>query len=399
MGQPPTHEPLGNPPDAGRPAYPGVRPEWPPPQWNPPGMPPGAVAPGWGPPAMPPPGMVAGPVGGSAPAPVGWLPASARSPYPQRPAPFHHFWRAPRWRWWKSLVLLGVGGVVFLLMQFAALFGAAAVDAATGRVPWHVFVDRLQHGDTTTTPAFFLANNICLDLLVPLSLLLSWALTRQRPGYLASVTGRLRWGWLARCMLAILPLWLVVTVAQYLLTRGQPDSTLHVTHDTWVLLVGIVVTTPLQCAGEEFAFRGVINRSIANWIPHEWLGFVLGGVVNSTLFMLAHGAGDPWLNVFYFTFGAVGTWLARRTGGLEASIAVHVVNNLTAEWTLPFTDISHMFDRSAGTAGPGILFQLALPLLAVAIIEWRARREHVVNRATAEATIPAPLPGAGVTGR
>lgn len=312
--------------------------------------------------------------------------------YPPTPQPFHHFWRAPRWRWWKSLVLLGVGIIAFFLLQFAAIFIAGAVDAATGRVPWSRFIDELQHGTVAITPAIFTANNVSLVALVPTAILLAWAVTRQRPGYLSSVLGRLRWGWMVRCMAFILPLWLLLVALQYLASRTQPDMALHVSGDTWPLIIAIVLTTPLQCAGEEFAFRGIINRSVASWFANPWVGFAAGGLVNSGLFMLAHGAGDPWLNVFYFVFGAIGTWLVWRTGGLEASIAVHVVNNLTAEWMLPFTDISGMFDRGVGTAGPAILVNAALPLLAVGIIEWRARREKIVRVSTPRALSASAMP-------
>ncbi|HEX2857933.1 MAG TPA: CPBP family intramembrane glutamic endopeptidase [Propionibacteriaceae bacterium] len=313
--------------------------------------------------------------------PETWRPSA----YPRVPASYPQFWRAPRWHWWKSLLTLGGLAVFFLVSSIVALGAAAAIDASTGRVPWSTFLDSVQKGVVSTTPAVFIANNLSLVALVPVCLLLARLVTGQRAGFLTSVVGFLRWGWLLRCIAMLAPFWIALVVFQFYAGGGVAGTPLKVTGDTLPLLLAVIFTTPLQSAGEEYAFRGVINRSVAGWIPNEALAVVAGGLVNSTFFMLAHGAGDPWLNVFYFAFGALSTFLTWRTGGLEASIAVHVVNNVTSEWSLPFTNISGLFDRQAGTAGPGILIQLALPVIAVALILWQARRGGIVRRST-----PAP---------
>ncbi len=261
---------------------------------------------------------------------------------------------------------------------------AATIDAISGRVPLSDFVNSARQGTMTTTPAIFIANNLSLVVLVPAAMLISWSVTGQRPRWLSSVAGGIRWRWLGLCLAMTAPLWVALMVVQYFGSGGPAANPLHVTGDTLPLLLAVIFTTPLQSAGEEYTFRGVINRSVASWIPHEVWGAVAGGLVSSTLFMLAHGAGDPWLNLFYFCFGSIATFLTWRTGGLEASIALHVINNVTSEWTLPFVNISGMFDRQAGTAGPGVLFQLALPVIALVLIVWQARRRGVVRRSTPE---------------
>ena len=323
--------------------------------------------------------------------PDAWQP----SPYPTVPASYPHFWRSPRWRWWKSLVILAVGAVFFFLVQVLAVVVAVAVDATTGRVSLARFYESIQKGVIVTTPAVFIANNLSLVALVPASLWLSRLVTGQRSGWLSSVVGSIRWGWLLRCALMLTPLWIALVAFEFVAAGGRAAMPLHITGDTVPLLLAVIFTTPLQSAGEEYAFRGIITRSVASWVPNEALAVVAGGLVNSSLFMLAHGAGDPWLNAFYFTFGALSTFLTWRTGGLEASIAIHVVNNVTSEWSLPFANISDMFDRQAGTAGPAVLFQLALPVVAVALILWQARKRRIVARATpappqAQPAVPPP---------
>jgi membrane protease YdiL (CAAX protease family) len=161
-----------------------------------------------------------------------------------------------------------------------------------------------------------------------------------------------------------------------------------VPHLTWqpyslFLIVGIIITTPLQCAGEEYCVRGMVARVVGSYGSAR-VSFWIAATLSSVLFMLLHGAGDPYLNVFYFSFGMVASWMAWRTGGLEAGIALHVLNNLLSEATMPFTDISGMFDRSAGAANPITVVPVGFVLLAcVGIVEWQVRRRK-------PATVAAP---------
>ncbi len=56
----------------------------------------------------------------------------------------------------------------------------------------------------------------------------------------------------------------------------------------------------------------------------------MGGAVSAVCFALAHGVQDPWLFADRLCFGVVASWLAWRTGGLEASVALHTTNNLVS---------------------------------------------------------------------
>ena len=72
--------------------------------------------------------------------------------------------------------------------------------------------------------------------------------------------------------------------------------------------------------------------------------------------------------------------LAYRTGGLEAPVALHVVNNLASEVSLPFIDIGDIFNRSAGTASAvDIAPQVGVVLIAWALMELVARLSRVVQ--------------------
>lgn len=143
--------------------------------------------------------------------------------------------------------------------------------------------------------------------------------------------------------------------------------------------------------------RGLGARAIGSWFSWRRAGLAVATAVTAVVFMLLHGAGDPWLNAFYLLFAVESSVLVWRTGGLEASIALHVCNNLISESTLPFSDISGMFDRHAGVAGPETLWQMAAVVLVGALMLWQAKRLKLSRTAAPAAhTLPEPSPASGV---
>jgi membrane protease YdiL (CAAX protease family) len=278
---------------------------------------------------------------------------------PVTPTPYHHFFRAPTYRWWRSLLALILGAVVFGLVNLAVALPVVLWEVATGARS----ATDLEAGLFPVTPAVFAANNVALGFTIGVSVLVALMCFGQRPRWLSSVTGGLRWGFLARCVAVCLVPYSVLTAYDFA-TGAAADFTWQ--PHTVFMIATILLTTPFQAAGEEYGLRGLYYRAVAAWIPNPVVGALVGGAASSVVFMLLHGAGDLWLNTFYFVFGAVACRLTSRTGGLEAAIALHVVNNMVSEISMPFTDISGIFDRQAGTATFGML----LPQLGVIAVAW-----------------------------
>ncbi len=269
--------------------------------------------------------------------------------------------------------LVGSGVLVLPALLYDGSFGAITSTA-----------------DIKMTPALFLANNVGLALMIPVAWLAQLAATGQRPRWLSSVAGRFRWGWFARCLLVVLVPYLLVFTIE-LVIGGLPD--VQWKPYSLFMIATVLLTTPFQCAGEEYGLRGLANRSVAALFPSEKVGFWIGAVLSSLLFMWLHAAQDIYLNIFYFSFGMIGCFMAYRTGGLEASVALHVVNNLVSMVFLPFTDFSNMLDRSSGTASAGDLIWILPPILIVlALVEWQRRAAQPQNRSAPDATAVATTP-------
>lgn len=292
------------------------------------------------------------------------------------------FWRTPGIQPWRPVLAMILGAVGFVIIS--AVIGAIglAVDAAVSGISILEATQVLAEG--SMSPTVFLSNSLSLALLVPLCFLLS-RLVGQKGGWLSSVVGRVRWGWLLRCFvvsfIAVAALILVATGLE-----GWDQLGLSSRPGWWWLLIGVLLVTPFQAAGEEYLIRGVLNRGIASLIPGRLLGAIGGGVISSVVFMLLHGAGDIWLNITYFCMGMLFSYLTWRTGGLEAAVAMHAANNLVALAFLPFQDIDEILNRSAGAADPSALLPLVVLSATAAVIVAMARRGSL-QRAAAPASV------------
>jgi len=211
-------------------------------------------------------------------------------------------------------VLVGAG-----LVLFGAAAAASLALQLTGLVDVAAFADTDDVG-----PGFLLFNNVVLAALIPISALAVRVGHGWRPRWLSSVVGGLRWRWLLT-VVAVSAVLQVCGTAVLFALDGAPSGQ---GSDVAALLLVVVLTTPLQAAGEEYLFRGWLTQSLGSLFAPAAVGAVVTGAVSATLFALAHGQQDPYLFADRFAFGVLASYLTWVTGGLEAAIATHTVNNV-----------------------------------------------------------------------
>jgi membrane protease YdiL (CAAX protease family) len=217
---------------------------------------------------------------------------------------------------------------------------------------------------------------------IPVVLAVSWGIHGLRPGFVVSVAGRIRWRYLGGCLgLAVLALMATLAVGSLVPsgTREQLDATTHpLDGRTIALLLTVALLTPLQAAGEEFVFRGYLTQAFGAVFPTA-----VAVLAPAFLFALAHGSQSAPIFVDRLAFGIVAGLLVVLTGGLEAGLAMHVVNNWLAFGVAILTgDLGASLQPQGGTwwTLPGTLTQ-SLVYLALAV--WLARRQGLATRAAA----------------
>ncbi len=297
---------------------------------------------------------------------------------------YHRIQRGGRWGthgWWRGLVGLGCLVALVLLVQVVVLVGLTVVYFAQG-LNLDQAEDRLT-GDPVT-PGFLLAVNLGWALSIPVVWLLQRTLHGLRPGWLASVLPRIRWRWFVACMgLSLVAL--ISTIVVSLVIPEQADGDISgrlndFTTTTRDYLLIVVLLTPLQAAGEEYVFRGYLTQAIGGFFASPRLSAVLAVGVPSLLFALAHGAQDAPIFFDRLAFGVVAGVLVILTGGLEAGIAMHVLNNwLAFGIALAFGDMDSALNPTGGTWW-SIPVTLTQSLVYLALAVYVARRMGIQTR-------------------
>ncbi|QXG76949.1 CPBP family intramembrane metalloprotease [Modestobacter sp. L9-4] len=297
--------------------------------------------------------------------------------------PYELLMRARDWAWWRPV--LG-------LLLFAVLYGVASivvvvVSLVTGLVPDLALLE-------LTDPGVLLVTNLSLIVAIPI-VWLCWYVTHgMRIGWSSSVLGRLRWRlvvpwtWRALATLGVaVVLGLLVGIAATgVEVTGFADSF------GWLVLV-VLFTTPLQAAAEEYVFRGYLSQAVAGWVGRPRAGALVAAVVTAALFSAAHVPPDLTTFLYRFLFGLAFSAVVWLTGGLEASIVLHAVNNIVIFL------MAGALGEGAAAADPGGLVGLLITSLGVigmgGYVAWVAlarRRLRVELLSDALELPPGPAP-------
>lgn len=308
------------------------------------------------------------------------------------PLEYHRLLRGiTRYRWWKPLIFLVVAAVVYGVLT--VLFGVA----------W-VAIVAAQHGEEFATGdpeaiTRVLTDQLVLDTQNPLSVamsLLSVILAMipavfigmlpvgARPlGRIWSVAARIRWGLLWRS-LGIAVVTIIVTnligiglgilMEPDVLSAEAPEIPEIDATAALISLALVLVLVPLQATAEEVAFRGMLMQVIGAWLRSPWFAIL----IPSALFAVMH-IYDIWGMLVVGLMGVAAGWLTWRTGGLEAAMGIHIINNLFAFGMLA-TGVTGETGQTVEGATPAAVIAQAAGLALFMWLVTRSFRKHGYGR-------------------
>lgn len=241
---------------------------------------------------------------------------------PENGAPYPLILRNEGYVWWRSLAGVALALSFFLLINtVVSQIVVALAWMTTGRdVAYRVYYES---AFAFQRPSGMLAANLGIAVAIPVAWALMGLIHRVKPRWLSSVQPRIRWRYLLICLgVAVVALNGVVLLS----SLAEPLPGLRVQHGFWGFLVVIVLTSPIQAAAEEVLFRGYLMQALGSLVARPWFGVV----VSSVVFALLHGSQNLPLFLDRLAFGLLAAMLVWRTGGIEAGIAAHIVNNIFA---------------------------------------------------------------------
>lgn len=297
--------------------------------------------------------------------------------YPEAATPYE---RLPRtlagYTWWRlalailiAIAVFGVGQVLVLVpMMIGDPSGLLGLE------------QRLASLDALDVPMLVVAL-ASLAFIIPGVWFGMWVM-RLRPAWIvSSVVGRLRWRWMLRCGLYAVVM-IVVSIGASIgvgLLAGDeltPDWT--PLSRLWLPLLVIVLLVPFQAAAEEYAFRGVMVQALGSWLPRRWWARVVIALVTTGLFVSGHMY-ELWGLLDVGIFGLAALWLVLRTGGLEASIALHVVNNVVVFGLMASGVWGTTVQSADGGSLIGVLISAVTTIGYCIAVELTARRWRIAR--------------------
>ena len=255
--------------------------------------------------------------------------------------PFHQLDRTDVHRWWRPVIGLAVmlfaaiaittGFVVTLLVMVRAVTGEWLRFSSTGQ---NLFTNDLAN-------LFALLGS--LAILLPLVMVVTLVVNRRPAGSLASVEGRLRWRWMLLCLLPAAG-YMGLTLAAFSVADAVHPSAANSGawvgwHAFWLPALVVLLLVPFQAAAEEYIFRGWLLQAIGSFTAEtrhrggRLLAPILGSawpaiLLSTVPFIFGHAYTD-WGILDIGAFAVVAGWITVKTGGIEAAIALHIVNNMT----------------------------------------------------------------------
>lgn len=300
---------------------------------------------------------------------------------PQRPEmyEYHRLARVrPRYNWGLTLVTGIVAVALYVVLMLMILVPVGVTWMLTDPIAAQNFDQVL-----STTAFFDLDQPLLLAVLVvPLILMIPALFLATRMvqgrgvGFLSSVAGRLRWGWLGQTLLLAVGVYAVYFGITLAISAINGDTIkFDASHSGIPLMLLLVIAlVPLQAAAEEYVFRGYLMQLIGGWLKHPAFAILLP----APIFVLGHGY-DIWAGLSTGVFAVVAAWMSWRTGGLEAAISMHIVNNVLIFALGSFS----LVNANASTGTPIDLLGSAVMMVAFALIVDRWARARGLARTTA----------------
>ena len=289
--------------------------------------------------------------------------------------PYHLLARNSAHRWWRPLAAL----VVFVVVAVLALVTSLVTLVALATLPRLGSSDVFTAADQVLRDEMFLlfAGFATLTVLLP-SVWVAVRTVQNRPfSSVSSVVGRLRWRWLGECLgIAAALLGAVFAFGiGYELIAGPREPVAFPGWPTYLTIAAIaLLVVPVQCAAEEYAFRGFLVQTLTAWTRTPWVGIVLSAVA----FLFSHGYTDwlVWLQLLLMAL--VMSWLTLRTGGLEAAIGLHVANNVLSLLVAGVYGVPSLEQAGDFAAADVVPFLVVIPLYGW-FVDRRARQHGLHN--------------------
>lgn len=224
------------------------------------------------------------------------------------------------YRWFKPLLVFLITAAFYVLFSVLIVFAGMAADTAMGTN----VIDSLMGGYDSFDSYSAIGSMVNLGgvACMLLALIIGAEIVGDRPfsSYASS-----RGGWSFKIFFACTAVCLVICALPNVIMAVFIDGRTDASRFTIAGFILCTILGPLQCIAEEYIFRGFLMQTFGSWTRVPLIAIILQS--------LAFAALHPYnsLGVILILFDGICFGLiAWYTKGLEATSALHIVNNMSA---------------------------------------------------------------------
>ncbi len=224
------------------------------------------------------------------------------------------------YRWFKPVLVALLAAVIYFVLSIALVIIVGIITGNFG------FLNNISDGydgmNAFTGPGAVMELG-SIALILP-ALALAGLIVQDRP-FSSYSTSRGGWNWKTffLCMLVAAAVMGADFIVESLLFPGEYVQ--GVSQFTTVGLILCIVLVPLQCLAEEYLFRGFLLQTFGAWTRLP----ILAIVVSAAIFAAGHPYNVVGVITIFFN-GIFWGFIAWKSKGLEATSALHIVNNMIA---------------------------------------------------------------------
>ena len=225
------------------------------------------------------------------------------------------------YKWYKPLITIVLVAILYfvfvaiLTFIFQAIYGTNVISSIAGGG-----YETLNNSDVSVYYSY-----LSIVMFAP-AIFIASKIVRDRPfSSYSSSRGGWNWKLYFKCLSIPFAIYLIFSLIS-LFTSNNSGSNSHVSLMAIILSLIII---PAQCIVEEHVFRGILMQTLGAWFKNP----VLAIIIQAIIFAVVHSynsIGVISIGISGIAYGLL-SW---RTNGLEASSAIHSINNLTSFLTV-----------------------------------------------------------------
>ncbi len=222
-----------------------------------------------------------------------------------------------KYKWYKPLITIVLVAILYFVFNtiltavFQAIYGTNVIDGVMNGG-----YETLNSSDVSVYYSY-----LSMVIFAP-AIYIASKIVRDRP-FSSYSSSRGGWNW--KIYFKCLSIPFVIYLAYFLISLLIFNEHGGVSQVSLICMIISLILIPAQCIIEEHVFRGLLMQTLGAWFKNP----VLAIVIQAVIFAIVHSynsLGVISIGISGLIYGLI-SW---RTNGLEASSAIHSINNLMA---------------------------------------------------------------------